>query len=92
MTENTNITPFEKRCEILADLWLSYRDDETFTDFIKYNDLSLPFAYGLANGLIDYSASDNIKPFVNEAWDLFLIGLEIEDDNYDTLNEVLDIG
>lgn len=90
MTETTN-TPFEKRCEILADLWLGYRNDETFEDFIKYNDLALPFAYGLANGLIEYSASAGIKSFINEAWDLFLTGLSIEDDNYETLDEVLDI-
>jgi hypothetical protein len=90
MTENTNITPFEKRCEILADLWLSYSKNEELQDFIVYNDLALPFAYGLANNLIEYSASAGIKPFINEAWDLLLTGLGIEDDNYDTIEQMLD--
>lgn len=91
MTKNTNITPFEKRCEILADLWLGYKDDETFTDFMEYNDLGLPLAYAFANGLIEYSANDKAKPFVNEAWDLLLGGMEQEDTGFESLNALLDL-
>jgi hypothetical protein len=85
-----NSTPFNKRCEILADLWLEYPDDETYKDFIKYNDLALPFAYALANDLIEYSASGKLESFINEAWDSFLKIVGIEDDSYETLDEVLD--
>lgn len=90
MTENTNITPFEKRCEILADLWINYKNDDSLVDFMEYNDLSLPFAYGLANDIIDYSASDKMKPFIDEAWDLLLAGLDVEDNNYDRLDQIFD--
>ena len=83
-------TPFKKRCEILADLWLEYRDDEAYKDFIKYNDLALPFAYALANDLIEHSACGSLESFINNAWDSFLKIVGIEDDNYETLDEVLD--
>jgi hypothetical protein len=91
MTENTNITPFEKRCEILAELFIEYHNDKQFEDFIKYNDLALPLAYSFANGILDYSAGDKAKPFIDEAWDLLLASIGIEDDDYETLNEVLEI-
>lgn len=90
MTENTN-TPFEKRCEMLADLWLNYKADTDFADFIEYNDLGLPLAYAFANNIIEYSASDKAKPFVNEAWDLLLSGMEQEDIGFESLNHLLDI-
>jgi hypothetical protein len=88
MTENTNITPFEKRCEILADLWLNYKTDVEFADFIEYNDLGLPLSYAFANGILDYSASEKAKPFINEAWDLLLSGLEQEDTGFESLSDL----
>jgi len=80
-------TPFEKRCEILAELWMGYRDVDYFADFIEYNDLGLPLAYALANGIA--LRSDLSNKFINETWDLFLAGLETEDYDYDNLNDVL---
>ena len=38
-------TPFSNKVAILADLWINYRDDEQFQDFIEYNDLGLPLGY-----------------------------------------------
>ena len=35
---------------VLAELWINYRDDEDFTDFIEYNDIGLPLAYFVARG------------------------------------------
>jgi hypothetical protein len=91
MTENTNITPFENRCEILGDLWITYKNDESLLDFVEYADLALPFAYALARGIVDYSASDKMKPFIDEAWDLFLASLGVEDKNYETLDQLFEI-
>ena len=91
MTENTNDTPFEKRCEILADLWLNYKNDVSFSDFMEYNDLGLPLAYALSHSILDYSASEKAKPFVNEAWDLLLSGMGVEDIGYAGLNDLLDL-
>jgi hypothetical protein len=91
MTANKNPTPFEKRCELLADLWITYGNDPDFEDFFEYNDLALPFAYGLANNLIDYSASVKIKPFIDEAWNLLLGGAGQEDIGFEELSELMEL-
>ena len=84
-----NRTPLMARCGILEDLWMNYRNDENFTDFMEYADLSLPLAYAIANGLIE--SNEKIEPFINEAWDLLLKGLDIEDTgNFENLNELMD--
>jgi hypothetical protein len=86
MTETT----FEKKCEILAELWLEYKDDETFEDFVAYNDLGLPLAYCLANDIISFvGLSDTAKSFVNEAFSLLLDGLEMEDEGFENLDQIL---
>jgi len=86
MTENTN-TPFGKRCEILADLWLHYRNDENFADFIEYNDLGLPLAYSIDNNIIE--ATPRAEEFINEAFRLLLSGFELEDTGFENLDELL---
>ena len=40
MTQDTK-TPFEKRCEIVADLWIKYGEEPELSDFMSYNDLGL---------------------------------------------------
>ena len=81
-------TKFRNKCEILADLWLNYRYDEQFTDFIAYNDLGLPLAYAIDAGIVEKTAL--AKTFVNEAFALLLAGLDIEKDaGYFTLDEML---
>jgi hypothetical protein len=46
-------TPFETRCKILAELWIDYRKDEEFADFIAYCDLGLPLAYSVSEGIVE---------------------------------------
>jgi hypothetical protein len=91
MTENTN-TPFEKRCEILADLWIGYQSEPEFKDFIEYNDLALPLAYSIANNIIkiDYD-NERLNGFIDEAWDLLIEGLNLKDTGYESLNDLLDL-
>jgi len=92
MTENTNITPLDKRCEILADLWIGFQSDPEFKDFIEYNDLALPLAYSIANNIIkiDYD-NDRLNSFIDEAWDLLIEGLSLKDTGYDSLNDLLNL-
>jgi hypothetical protein len=85
----SNPTHFSNRCEILAELWMNYRDDEQFADFIEYNDLGLPLAYMLANAIT--KGTDTSEAMVNETWELFLHGLGIvEDTGFETLDEMFD--
>jgi hypothetical protein len=67
-------TPFSTRAEILADLWLNYRNDEEFQDFIEYNDIGLPLAYAISNDLV--KTTDIATKFVNETFDLFVEALD----------------
>lgn len=80
-------TKFKAKCDILADLWLNYRNDEEFVDFIEYNDLGLPLAYALSEGIVEKTPL--AKTFVDETFDLLLAGLGIEDDGYTLFDEML---
>lgn len=82
-----NETPFNVRCDILSEIWLNYRDDQNFEDFIAYNDLGLPLAYCISSGII--KPKKKAMNFVNEAWLLLLAGLEIEEDTgFEDLDDV----
>jgi len=80
-------TAFENKAGILAELWTDYRNDESFADFIEYNDLGLPLAYAYANGLIDLQ--DKAKSFVEEAFALLLDNLDLRDTGFETLEQIL---
>ena len=67
---------FSSKCEILGSLWLDYGDDETFSDFIEYNDIGLPLAYTVSAGLA--TATPQGELYINETWDLLVEALGIE--------------
>jgi hypothetical protein len=81
------MTTFENKCLILADLWLNYRNDEQFEDFIEYNDMGLPIAYAIAEGIV--KSTEVAEGFINETFDLLLGGLSIEDNDWDNLEDML---
>ena len=83
---NTN-TDFSSRCNILADLWLNYKDDAEFSDFIQYNDMGLPLAFFVSQEVVP--SNDMVMNYVNETWELFLEALKIEETGFDTLDELL---
>ena len=81
-------TPFDIRCEIISDLWIEYRDQEDFRDFISYNDLGLPLGFLLSEGLV--TAGDKAVAMLNETFILFLKALGIEEDTgFDSLDDLL---
>jgi hypothetical protein len=69
---------------------MEYRDDEEFKDFIEYSDLGLPLAYAISAGVVESTLT--AQGFIEETWNIFLAGLEIEDSGFDTLDDVLEIG
>ena len=87
MTEATSPTPFLIRCEILSDLWLNYKTDKEFAEFFAYNDLGLPLAYAIAEGIVE--ATPIATRFVEETFELLLAGLAIEDEGFENLDEML---
>jgi hypothetical protein len=88
MSEITT-TPFSNKCEVLGELWLKYRSEEEFEDFIEYNDLGLPIAYAIANDIV--KPTDMARSFIEETFDLLLASLDLEDDNWENLDQMLSI-
>jgi hypothetical protein len=81
-------TTFDKQCEILSDLWLNYKGDVEFETFIQYNDLGLPLAYAVSNGIVE--PSDKANNFISETFSLLLAGLDVEDSDYQSLDDLLE--
>lgn len=82
-------TTFSNKAIILADLWMNYRTDEEFADFVEYNDLGLPLAYAIANGVVE--TTDMASKFVEETFDLLVSGLGIKDEGFESLDDILSI-
>ena len=80
---------FSSKCQILGDLWLDYKEDEAFADFIGYNDLGLPLAYVVSAGLAKVEPQGEL--YVNETWDLFVeaLGLNSETE-WESLEDMLE--
>lgn len=83
-----NKTPYSEVCSILGELWMDYKDDEAFADFIAYNDLGLPLAYVVSEGIV--SSTPLAEQYIMESWNILLDSLEVEDTGYADLNELLD--
>jgi hypothetical protein len=81
------MTDFSKVCNILSQLYINYKDEEDFEDFIEFNDLGLPLAYLASEGLCE--VSDDGKKYIMETWELFITSLGIQDEGFDDLEEVL---
>jgi hypothetical protein len=81
-------TPIETQAEILAELWMDYRDEEYFAEFIGYADLGLPLSYLLANNIV--TRNTETDKFVSDTWEVF-IGLcgHQEDTGFELLHDVL---
>jgi hypothetical protein len=79
---------FENKCEILADLWLNFRNDSEIEDFVDYNDLGLPLAYLIHAELVE--VLEDGMPYVEETYNLLAKSLGVDpDENFYTLQEML---
>lgn len=89
MNEDDQIgTPFNKRVEILADLWMYNRTDPKLTTFVEYNDVGLPAAWIIDEKLA--TPEPPLKLLVSETFDLLLKELEFEEDHgFDSLDDML---
>lgn len=85
-------TTFDNKIAILADLWMIYRDEPEWKDFIEFHDLGLPLAFMLDNNLV-YRNSITSQPaeeLINETFALLLKGLDIaEDTGFDSLDDIV---
>jgi len=80
-------TTFEFKADILSDLWLNYRYDAKFADFVAYNDLGLPLAYAISEDIV--GSSPRAAEFINESFKQLLELLGKEDTGFESMNEIL---
>lgn len=88
MTDDTS-TPFSNRCDILAEVWVNYKGEPDFEDFITYNDLGLPLAYAIAVDIIQ--STPKAEMFVNETFDLLLTAMSVEDTGFESLDDLMGV-
>lgn len=81
---------FENKTTILAELWMNYREDDQIKDFVEYNDLGLPLAYLITNEIVIPTNQADI--YINESYDLLVAALDVEDVEYESLDEMMDAG
>lgn len=86
MTKRTS-TPFSNRCEILGDFYIAYKGDDDFIDFFQYNDLGLLLSYAISANIVQSTLK--AEAFVNETWDLLLAILELDDEGFEDLGDIL---
>lgn len=78
---------FADKAGILGQLWIEFRGDEDFSDFVEYNDLGLPMSYMVAEGLIK-ECSVTGEALIEETFNMFCELLEITEDDFDVLEEI----
>jgi hypothetical protein len=83
-------TSIEKRCEILSDLWMQYKDQTELSDYMEYNDLGLSLAFSINEDIVKITPL--AESYINESFDLLLEAMSLEDRGFDTLNEIFSIG
>ncbi len=85
-------TPLERKVAILADLWMVYREEEEWQDFIAFSDLGLPLAFMLDNEIVPIRGIQGspAEELIHDTFELLLKGLDInEDTGFDSLEDVL---
>jgi hypothetical protein len=81
-------TTFENKCNILSELWLNYRDNKDFQDFVKYNDIALPLSFMISEGIVE-NPGELGASFVDETFELLLKAVGQEDLGFETLDSLL---
>lgn len=83
-------TNFSNQASILADLWINFRGEKEFSDFIEYNDIGLPLAYYIHTDLV--TPTEEAERFVEETFNLLCSALGVDiDGEYESLNQMFDI-
>jgi hypothetical protein len=80
------MTVFSNKVSILADFWVGYSDDPTFSKFIEINSSGFPLSH-----LIKYDyvlLTDKGEELINNLWIDFLEYLDVEDTGFEDLTEI----
>ena len=80
-------TTFEAKCDILSRLWIEHREDEDLEDFVEYNDLGLPLAYFISEGVA--LPTQLSETYIGETFELLISALGVEDTGFTDLKDVM---
>ena len=86
------MTDFSKACAILSELYMGYGQSPEFKDFIEYNDIGIPLAHFVNDGLIkELDPSANI--YIEETFILLCksLGYDGAVYDFDSLDELLEM-
>jgi len=78
---------FADKAGILGQLWIDFRDDNNFSAFMEYNDIGVPMAYYVAEGLVT-GLTPLGEQYVEESIDMMFKLLEITEAEVDELHEI----
>lgn len=78
----------QMKIKILSEVWMKYRDDDAFQEFIEYNDIGLPIAYFIDSEIVDPTPRADL--YISETFDMLLASLELEDKGFDSFDSMLD--
>ena len=77
---------FADKTGILGQLWIDFRDEDNFSAFMDYNDIGVPMAYYIAEGLVNPTPLG--EQYVEESIDMMFKLLEITEAEVDGLEEI----
>ncbi len=81
-------TTFENKCLILSDIFYKYPSDIRFTDFFAKNNLGLPLAFLIDEGIVPRTTL--VSEYVDDTFDKLLEMLGIAfDTGFDKLEEII---
>lgn len=86
MADGSGSTKFENKCSILSDLWIKYRDEPDFKDFVDYNDIGLPLGFLVSEKLV--SPGPMAINLIDETFLLLCAALETEDTGFESLEDM----
>jgi len=85
----TTTTDLASKCDILNDIWIKHSDNEWFEDFIEINDLGLPMAYFICNGIVE--ATPLAVEIIDVTFADLLELLDVEDVGFTSLSDIVKI-
>jgi hypothetical protein len=85
----TTTTDLASKCDILNDIWINHSNNEWLEDFIEINDLGLPLAYFICNGIVE--ATPLAIEIIDVTFADLLELLDVEDIGFTSLSDIVEI-
>jgi len=85
----TTTTDLASKCDILNDIWINHSENEWLEDFIEINDLGLPMAYFISNGIVE--ATPLAVEIIDATFADLLELLDVEDVGFTSLSDIVKI-